>query len=301
MVIASPALVCFGECLWDILPRGIFLGGAPMNVAYHASRLGLVALPVSAVGRDLLGDEALARIAAWGVDTTFVTRVRRRPTGTVRAKLDPRGSASYAIRERVAWDRIAVPRALQRRPAPGAIVYGTLALRGESNRFALMDLMAMWPAALRVLDLNLRAPFDDGIGVKLALSHAQLVKLNDEELGRMTKRAPHTAAQLETAARHFSAAHHAVEVCVTAGARGAGLLWNGDWHWQAGRPVLVRDTVGAGDAFLAGFLAGYLRRPAEPRLALAGACTLGEFVAGRDGATPPYQVDARGRPYEPRS
>ncbi|HWA24248.1 MAG TPA: PfkB family carbohydrate kinase [Lacunisphaera sp.] len=293
-----PTLACFGEILWDILPRGIFLGGAPLNVAYHASRLGLQALPISAVGMDLLGDEALRRIAGWGLDPGFVTRLRRRPTGTVRANLDRRGIASYTIAPQVAWDRIVAFPALRRREAPCAVVYGTLALRGEANRVTFIDLMAAWPGALRVLDLNLRAPYGQGGGVKLALSHAQFVKLNDEELALMTRRAARTATQLEAAAREFAKTHQLVRVCVTAGARGAGLLWDEAWHWEPGRPVEVRDTVGAGDAFLAGFLAAHFLRRESPRAALAGASRLGEFVAGRDGATPPYRIDAQGRPVD---
>jgi fructokinase len=91
------SIACFGEVLWDILPQGIFLGGAPMNVAYHLTRHGVRAIPITAVGRDFLGDEALRRIAAWPAETTFVTRHRRRPTGVVRASLDARGVASYEI------------------------------------------------------------------------------------------------------------------------------------------------------------------------------------------------------------
>src|SRR3954471_16835981 len=88
-------VVCFGEVLWDCLPKGIFLGGAPINAAYHLSRQGLNALPVTAVGRDFLGGEVLRRIAGWGLDSRAITRDRRRPTGTVVATLDARGSASY--------------------------------------------------------------------------------------------------------------------------------------------------------------------------------------------------------------
>lgn len=294
------SVACFGEVLWDILPRGLFLGGAPLNVAYHLTRLGVRALPISAVGRDFLGDEALARIAAWPADTSLVTRLRRRPTGVVRATLDARGVASYEIAQRVAWDRIEVPRALQRVPAPGALVYGSLALRGTSNRVVLMDLARTWPEALRVLDLNLRRPFDRGEGVTFALSYAHFVKLNDEELARQTSLPVRTTAEMEIAARNFAAKQRANRICVTAGSRGAGLLWSDRWSWEKGRIVAVRDTVGAGDAFLAGFLAAHFARGEPPEAALASACRLGEFVASRDGAMSLYQVDVRGRPSEPQ-
>lgn len=297
----SPTIVCFGEALWDILPRGIFLGGAPLNVAYHLSRLGVQALPVSALGRDFLGDEALRRIAAWGIRTEFVTRVRRRPTGVVRATLDGAGVARFEIAQKVAWDRIKIPRQLRRMDAPQAIVYGSLALRGSGNRVAAMDLLTRWPDTLRVLDLNLRAPFDRGAGVRFALSYAQLLKLNDEELARMTAKPVASVTQLQAAARDFAQSHGVARVCVTAGARGAGLLWGDAWFWEPARPVVVRDTVGAGDAFLAGFLAAHLQRRETPRDALRAACRLGEFVAARDGATPPYRCNSRGVPTEASS
>lgn len=289
------AIACFGEALWDVLPLGIFLGGAPLNVAYHLARLGVTALPISAVGRDFLGEEACRRIAGWGVSTDLIARLEQ-PTGTVLAELDKTGSAHYTIHTRVAWDRIPASRALRQRRTPAALVFGSLALRSAANRAELTKLLLAWPEALRVVDLNLRAPFDRGAGVDFALRHAEFVKLNDEELARMAHRPTRTVPQIAAAARAFADLHALTRVCVTAGARGAGVLWDGEWFWTAGRKVEVRDTVGAGDSFLAAFLAAVLRRGESPAQALEKACRLGEFVAGCDGATPPYTCDASGRP-----
>lgn len=292
----SVTIACFGEILWDCLPRGLFLGGAPVNVAYHLSRLGVHALPVTAVGRDFLGDEILRRLAAWDMDARFVARLPRRPTGTVTATLDRTGVATYRISGDVAWDRIPVSRALTRlAPPPAALLYGTLALREPANRRALAHLLAAWPDALRAVDLNLRAPFDTPDAVACALRDAQLVKLNDDELFRLTRASRRGPRAMERAARAFAAQHHLDRLCVTAGARGAALLWSGEWLWQSTRPTFVRDTVGAGDAFFGALLAALLVRRATPATALASACRLGEFVAARDGATPPYMTDARGR------
>jgi fructokinase len=294
-LLAPPTIACFGEVLWDLLPQGIFLGGAPLNVAYHASRQGVTALMVSAVGRDFLGDEARRRIAAWGLNDRWIGRCKGQPTGTVRVALDAAGIARFRIEKNVAWDWIAPP-ATRLQFAPAAIVYGSLALRSASNRRALARLFATLPDAWRVLDLNLRAPFDRGAAVAFALRHATVVKLNDDELARMTGRKARTPAGLAAAAQRFARAHGVHRVCVTAGARGAGLWWDGAWHWAPARRVQVCDTVGAGDAFLAALLAALLLRRAAPRRALADACRLGEFVAASDGATPPYRCDARGRP-----
>ncbi|MCX6953340.1 MAG: PfkB family carbohydrate kinase [Verrucomicrobia bacterium] len=297
MKTACPVTIaCFGEILWDCLPRGLFLGGAPINVAYHLSRLGVHALPVTAVGRDFLGDEVLRRLATWKMDARFVTRLPRRPTGTVTATLDRAGAATYQISRDVAWDRITVSPALTRlAPPPAAILHGTLALRETANRQALTHLLAVWPQALRAVDLNLRAPFDTRTAVAFALREAQLVKLNDDELFQLTARPRRGARALELAARAFAERHGLSRVCVTAGAQGAALLWEGSWLWEATRPTVVRDTVGAGDAFFGALLAALLVRHVTPAGALASACRHGEFVAARDGATPPYVCDHHGR------
>jgi fructokinase len=289
-------MICFGEALWDVLPRGIFLGGAPLNVAYHLSRHGIRALPVSALGRDFLGDEILRRAAAWDLDLRFMARLAGRPTGTVQAVLDARGAASYRIARRVAWDRIRAPRMRRGVPIPAAIVYGSLALRERPNRSALARLFALWPEARRVLDINLRRPFDRGEPIAWALRHAQFVKLNDEELGQLTGARVNTVAALARAARDFALHHQLAHVCVTAGARGAGLWWEGRWYWEPGRRIAVRDTVGSGDAFLAALLAALWKRRDLPPVALAKACRMGEFVAMNDGATPAYRCDIRGNP-----
>ncbi|MEO6569538.1 MAG: PfkB family carbohydrate kinase [Opitutaceae bacterium] len=274
------------------------MGGAPLNAAYHLSRHGLKALPVSAVGKDFLGTEALRRMPGWEVDARFVGRLAGRPTGTVRASLDRRGVPSYRIANDVAWDRIALPPALLRRRPPAAIVYGTLALRESFNRRALSRLFAAWPGALRVLDLNLRAPFDSEGVIAFALAHAQFVKLNDEELARIVRRPTRTPDDLARAARLFAQRMKLSRVCVTAGARGAGLLWDDRWHWADSRRIEVRDTVGAGDAFLGSLLAGVLLSRVEPAAALARASRVAEFVAARDGATPPYRIDRAGLPHD---
>ena len=292
----SPTIVCFGEALWDILPRGIFLGGAPLNVAYHLLKQRVSAVPVSAVGRDFLGDEALRRVTAWGLEPRFITRLPAQSTGTVRAALDAQGSATYRILRNVAWDKIAVPAALLRRREPAAIVFGTLALREAPNRRALMRLLSAWPNAVRVLDLNLRAPFDRGAAIDFALRHTQVLKLNADELVSLVQQPGRSPSQLERGARRLSAQRKLPRICVTAGARGAGLLWDGRWWWEPGRRIEVRDTIGAGDAFLAAFLAESLIRKNSPSRALKAACRMGEFVASCDGATPPYRCDPHGRP-----
>jgi fructokinase len=291
-------IATFGEALWDILPRGIFLGGAPLNVAYHLACNGVQAYPITAVGQDFLGAEILRRLAAWRIDTRFVAQLPRSPTGTVRATLDAAGVATYDIARDVAWDRIPVTAPLLKCTPPAALVFGSLALRENPNRLALEKLCRAWPSTLRVLDINLRPPFDQRDAIAFALKLAQLVKLNDEELARLTAAPTGSLAQLRSATGKFAATHGLTRVCVTAGARGAGLWWEGNWIWSPGRKVLVRDTVGAGDSFLGALLASLLLRDLPPAQALARACRLGEFIASRDGATPPYRFNAKGQPVD---
>src|SRR4051812_37220031 len=105
----AKTVVCFGEVLWDCLPKGIFLGGAPLNAAYHLAKQGLRVIPVTAVGGDFLGDEIIRRVLGWGLEVDAITRDARHSTGTVIATLDSSGSASYEITRNVAWDYIGLP------------------------------------------------------------------------------------------------------------------------------------------------------------------------------------------------
>ncbi len=293
---APPVVACFGEILWDCLPRGIFLGGAPLNVAYHLSRLGVTPRMISAVGWDFLGEEAIRRLAAWNFDLSFIAR-RGNPTGTARAVLDGEGAARYTFDPSPAWDHISVSLSLVRRiTPPAALVFGTLALREPANRGTLEALLAAWPSSFRVVDLNLRPPFDRREAVALALSRASLLKLNEDELATLVESGHETPDEIASSVRRLADTHHLQRICVTAGARGAGLLWDGVWHWADAGPVAIRDTVGAGDAFLAALIVGLLVRQDEPAEALAQACRFGDFIASRDGATPDYRCDAAGRP-----
>lgn len=292
-----PTVVCYGEILWDFLPRGAFPGGAPFNVCYHLHRLGLNAHLSSAVGHDLLGDDLLRRLKGWGLTTEGITRHRGLPTGHVLAALDAAGNASYEIATGVAWDQI-LPGEDTRRAAFGAraLVFGSLAQRAPVNRAALDRLLAVLPAgALRVFDVNLRPPHDDLRLVREFARKATLLKLNAAEAARLAGGEAGFGRE-EGHARFLAQQSGCPIVCVTAGADGAGILADGAWHWVPARPVAVRDTVGAGDAFMAGLIAGLLLHRETPAAALERAGHLGGFVASQDGATPDYRLDEQGLP-----
>lgn len=288
----APTLVCFGEILWDILPAGIFAGGAPFNVGYHLKQLGASPHLASAVGRDLLGDELLRRLRHWNMDTLGIARHTGLPTGYVRAALSPDGDASYEIATGVAWDQIAFGEdTIRAAVSARALVFGSLALRTSFNRAALERLLAVLPAdALRVFDVNLRPPHDDLGLVREFARHATLLKLNAREAARLSGGRLGYGEE-ERNARALAEAAGCPLVCITSAEHGAGLLEDGRWLWETGRTVPVADTIGAGDAFLAGLLARRLQG-ADPSAALAFACRLGEWVATRSGATPVYDSTA---------
>lgn len=288
-------IVCLGEILWDAVPRGLLPGGAPMNLAYHLARLGWRPWLVSSVGQDVLGDELLRRLGEWDIDTTLVRVAPSLPTGLVRVVLE-RGVPRYTILEGVAWDDIRLPA-----PPPAvlasarALVFGSLAMRTSANRACLEELFRACPTAMKVFDVNLRAPWIDVPMVQALVRRADLVKVNDEELGVLLGSAV-AVDSLEAAARRLVTTTDCPRLCVTAGAHGAGLLADGQWHWVQAERVDVRDTIGAGDAFLSAVVDGVLRDDRSPAGILAAATRLAAFVAARDGATPPYERDAAGNP-----
>ncbi|MDD3180868.1 MAG: carbohydrate kinase [Opitutaceae bacterium] len=287
----QPIVLCFGEILWDFLPDGLFPGGAPLNVAYHLKNLGADVRLVSAVGRDLLGDELLRRLRHWHLDTAGISRHQGLPTGYVRVSLPSKGDAQFEIIPSVAWDQIGTNEDVIRAAhSARAFVFGSLAQRSTMNRATLERLLAVLPPdAERVCDVNLRPPHDD-----LPLAHelarkATLLKLNAAEAARLAASESASPGREEAHARALAEQTGCATICITAGARGAGLLSRGQWTWEPAQPVTVVDPVGAGDAFLAAFIALRLdgRPPAE---CLAGACRLGEWVASRRGATPVHHT-----------
>ena len=285
------SILCFGEILWDFLPAGLFPGGAPFNVAYHLKQLGQAVSLISGLGRDKLGDELVRRLDGWDITTDTITFHSGLPTGTVVAQTGPNGDATYQITESVAWDQILITQDhVQVAHQSPAIVFGSLALRSNVNGAALDRLLQVIPeSALRVFDVNLRAPYDDLDLVRKRARQATVLKLNAEEAARIVLNADQEEPGSEEAlARALAHEFGCATVCITAGSRGAGLLEQGTWHWETGKPVDVMDTIGSGDAFLARLLAHFISGDSSPAEALASACRHGEWVASKFGATPPY-------------
>ena len=291
-IMSSPGILCVGEVLWDALPAGLFLGGAPFNVACHLRAAGLPVTMVSRVGADHLGDEALRRAARYGVGTDLVQVDPSLPTGLARVTVDESGEPAYEIVAPAAWDAIESSDALDRRAAESrAIVFGSLAQRSAVTRGTIERLWST--EALLVFDANLRVPYNDRDVVRRSLVHADVVKVSGGELRQLASwfdlpGPPHQTVQTVGA---LSEAFGCRTICVTRGRHGAGLWRDGRWTEHPGFEVEVRDTVGAGDAFLAVLLAGLLTG-AEDQALLQHASLIGAYVATQYGAVPVDQPAA---------
>jgi fructokinase len=286
-------ILCVGEVLWDALPDGLFLGGAPFNVACHLQALGARVAFASRVGDDRLGAEVVRRMQARGLDPALVQTDPALPTGFVQVELGTTGDADYEILEPAAWDAIAPTAALDEcAGAAAAIVFGSLAQRAPTSRKTIRRLCERGGAAgaLRVFDINLRAPFVERPAIEASLRAADVVKLNEDELGVLREWFG-LPADPEPALAGLAEAVGARAVCMTCGSEGA-WLWTADGcRHHPGYDVAVADTVGAGDAFLAALLRGLLGgQQGEDLLDLAN--RLGAYVASRSGALPAYRLDA---------
>ncbi|MBN1673363.1 MAG: carbohydrate kinase [Kiritimatiellae bacterium] len=282
-------ILCIGEVLWDALPAGLFLGGAPFNAACHLHELGRTVCFASRVGNDELGREIVRRLRRRGMRTDLLQTDPELATGFVIVSLDAAGSPTFEIVHPSAWDAIEPGADLVREAgSASAIVFGSLAQRSERTRQTVRRLLEV--KAKKVFDVNLRPPFDGCAVVEESLRAADVVKLNDDELRRLTEWFG-LPAGLRDAAAALSDRYACETVCVTRGANGACLWHQGAWHDHPGFSVEVADAVGSGDAFLARLLSGFLAKEhAESMLAAANA--LGAYVATRHGATPRHDAAA---------
>ena len=285
----------FGEILWDCLPSGKHAGGAPFNVAAHLAQIGVSSALISCVGRDPLGDEILEVAGHKRVNVEFVTRARiGLPTGTVIVTLDEQRNATYELVKPAAWDEIRVPaKALDAVSKARAFIYGSLAGRSPYNLEQLDRLLDV-TGPMKFFDVNLRPPFVDPQMVMDLARRADVLKLNDGEVGQLAhwvrtgESIPDTPRDDASIARDCQTLAEATGVscvCVTRAEEGAALWDRGSLTTASAPHVEVKDTVGAGDAFMAGLMVG-LTRGIDHQRVLEIACRLGAYVASHYGATP---------------
>ena len=281
----EPVITCVGEVLWDALPGGIFLGGAPLNVCLNLNRLGAKARIVSRVGKDRLGREAMNRMAKDGLNTNYIQRDEQHETGFVKVELDSEGDPHYDIIRPAAWDFIDLKqkRVSDLLEASWAVVFGTLAHRQNPALRELLDL-----GCHKVLDMNLRAPHYEKEWVLKLVEGSDILKMNVEELN-LLKSWLSLSGDMEKTVRQLSVVFPCQTVCITRGGAGSALLHEERWFEHKGYPVTVRDAVGAGDAFLAALLYG-IREERKPEELLPLANAAGAFVASHSGANPEYSI-----------
>lgn len=275
-----------GEILWDLLPEGRQLGGAPANFACHSQALGADTRIITRIGPDPLGDETLSRLVHAGLDTRLIQRDPSAPTGTASVDLSADGQPRFTIHENVAWDRLQVTSdALAMLAGIHAVCFGTLAQRTPAASAAVQALVQATPAsAVRVFDLNLRQHYHSPAVIQRSLELATVLKLNDAELPVLARQFNLTGdvdSQLGRLMDHFQLD----AVALTLGAHGSLLVSPAGKSPHHGLPVQVVDTVGAGDAFTAALTLGLLARwPLDEINALANQTA--RFVCSQAGATP---------------
>ena len=287
-------IVSIGEVLWDVFDQNEFLGGAPLNFAANAQRLGNSVTLLTAVGADARGQKALEKMRALGLTTNMVQTVVDHATGAALITTDANGNASFVIDRPAAFDCVKVDaRLLSQLESirPDWIYYGTLALTDTHTELILHQLLERLPQAKRFYDMNLRTGHWNLPLVQRLSGLATVLKLNDAE-------AEHLLAltfgakdfSLEEFCRYWSSTYGIETICVTLGSKGCAVFTAGVLLTFTGFQVSVADTVGAGDAFAAAFLHGLnLAWPMDSIATFANA--LGALVASRTGATPAWTME----------
>ncbi|PIF44792.1 fructokinase [Chryseobacterium sp. 52] len=283
--------VCFGEVLWDIFPgEQRRIGGAPFNVAYHLFKMGLDVDMISSVGNDELGHELLHKIKNWQISTDNIQVTEEHPTSTVVASVDENNDAHYDIVENVAWDCIEMTQKNQQAIGMAdALVFGTLAARNEKSKNTLFQLLEM--SSYNVFDINLREPYYDIMIINELLHKTQLAKFNKAELRMVLDFLKKEYKDEKDSIRYLQDKFGIREIIVSKGSKGALYAHEDKFYLYPTIPVEVKDTVGSGDSFLAGFLSKRLQKETSAHEIMAQAVSLGAFITSQEGACPDYTLE----------
>lgn len=278
-------IVGLGEALWDCLPEGRKLGGAPANFAYHASQFGYEAYAVSAVGNDDLGTETLAEFEAKGLQYEM-PRVDY-PTGFVQVTLDEAGIPAYDIREGVAWDNIPLTERMKEMAARcQAVCFGSLAQRNEVSRKTIYAFLDSTPDdCLRIFDINLRQDFYSEEVVCESLRRCNILKINDEELLTLGNMFGYQGLGFEDLCWLLVGKYDLDILVLTCGTNGSHVFSKGQHSFVETPKVDIADTVGAGDSFTGAFVSSVLSgKPVAEAHRIA--VNVSAFVCTQDGAMP---------------
>ncbi|WP_026966065.1 carbohydrate kinase family protein [Algoriphagus terrigena] len=285
-------VVIFGEMLWDCLPSGPVAGGAPMNVALNLHQLGLNSRLISAVGRDEDGEKLLGFLGDFGLPLDLIQTKEDHETSKVLVDTSDPENIKYTIVSPVAWDFVTWNESMDKAVEEAdAFVFGTLGVRNAESLKTLIKLLHH--PTLRIFDANLRPPFYDFEVIETLLGFADILKINEDELEIFADYFQ-TEATIEDLCFYLDQ-HYPMEIiCVTRGSKGALIYQKGKMFDHPGYVVQVQDSIGAGDAFLSGFIKTYLEEK-SPEDILDFACKIGAFVATKQGGTPRYsEADIEG-------
>lgn len=278
-------VVGLGEALWDVLPDERKLGGAPANFAYHVSQFGFKALAVSAIGKDLLGEETLRSF-----DVKHLAYIMPRvdyPTGTVQVSVDAAGIPSYEIKQGVAWDHIPFTEEMEIvAHSCRAVCFGSLAQRSEESRNTILKFLDSAPKnCLKIFDINIRQNFYSKEVIEDSFNRCNLLKINDEEIVVVAKMLGYDGLSMEDVCYHLQKKYHLDMVILTCGVNGSYVFSSDKKSFMNTPKAKVIDTVGAGDSFTGSFCAAILKgKSIEEAHALA--VKVSAFVCTKSGAMP---------------
>ena len=280
-------VVGIGEALWDILPEGKKLGGAPANFAYHVSQFGLQSRVVSAIGNDRLGNEILENFQDKGLHS-LIEKVAY-PTGTVQVELDAVGVPCYDIKENVAWDNIPFTDKLKQLAGKTcAVCYGSLAQRNVVSRKtinAFLDAMPGGKGQYKVFDINLRQGFYTREILCSSMERCNILKINDEELVTVSRMFGYPGIDLQDKCWILLAKYNLEMLILTCDVNGSYVFTPGNVSFVETPKVQVADTVGAGDSFTAAFISAVLKGKAVTE-AHRLAVNVSAHVCTQNGAMP---------------
>ena len=254
-------VVGMGEALWDVLPDGKKIGGAPANFAYHVSQFGLPSAVVSAVGDDALGHELVANLTSKGL--THLLETVPYATGTVQVEIDQAGIPQYEIKENVAWDNIPYTARLEALASrTRAVCFGSLAQRNVVTRNTIsrfLDAMPQTADTLVVFDVNLRQGFYNKETLCNSMERCNILKINDEELVTVSRMFGYPGIDLQDKCWILLGKYNLKMLILTCGINGSYVFTPGHVSFMPTPKVEVADTVGAGDSFTAAFIAAILK------------------------------------------
>ena len=285
MEIKNQYIVGLGEALWDVLPEGKQLGGAPANFAYHAGQHGLNSVAVSALGRDTLGDETEAQLKEKGLH--YVMPRVDYPTGTVQVTLDEEGVPTYDIKQNVAWDNIPFTDNIREiAVGAGAVCWGSLAQRSEVSRQTIYQFLDHTPSGcLKIFDINLRQNFYNKEIICESLKHCNVLKINDEELVTLGRLFGYPGLDIENKCWLILGKYNLDMLVLTCGVNGSYVFTPGYKSFQETPKVEVADTVGAGDSFTGTFCASIIKGKSVAE-AHKLAVEVSAYVCTQNGAMP---------------